>query len=66
MAAYGRATLNRGGRNSRFDCKSQFYVPKFGPPWRDFIIPGVLFVCVNALHPSQQFSASCIPGLNQY
>ena len=21
MAAYGRVTLNRGGRNSRFDCK---------------------------------------------
>ena len=24
MAAEGRVTLNRGGRNSRFDCKSIF------------------------------------------
>ena len=22
MAAYGRVTLNRGGRNSRFDCNN--------------------------------------------
>ena len=28
MAAYERVTLNRGGRNSRFDCK--IVVPLFG------------------------------------
>ena len=25
MAAYGRVTLNRGGRNSRFDCMCNDY-----------------------------------------
>ena len=25
MAAYGRVTLNRGGRNSRFDCIEIIY-----------------------------------------
>ena len=24
MAAYERVTLNRGGRNSRFDCRNNF------------------------------------------
>ena len=27
MAAYGRVTLNRGGRNSRFDCSSELTKP---------------------------------------
>ena len=29
MAAEGRVTLNRGGRNSRFDCIGNFTVKKF-------------------------------------
>ena len=29
MAAYGRVTLNRGGRNSRFDCSLICYFPIF-------------------------------------
>ena len=30
MAAYGRVTLNRGGRNSRFDCTPNLSILKHG------------------------------------
>ena len=32
MAAYERVTLNRGGRNSRFDCISKSCSLKIGSP----------------------------------
>ena len=30
MAALGRVTLNRGGRNSRFDCTTAWYCNMYG------------------------------------
>ena len=41
MAAYGRVTLNRGGRNSRFDCMKSLFLAGFcNEGW----FSGLLFV----------------------
>ena len=37
MAAYERVTLNRGGRNSRFDCTAVMLIQRYGNAMPDLV-----------------------------